>query len=100
MARITVRAGEPSDTQACTGAVDVSVVMPCLYEQRSVGWCVERAWHGIDYAGLRGEVVVCDNGSVDRLVEVAERAGARVVREARRGYGCAYLTGIGRPSGG
>jgi glycosyl transferase family 2 len=32
-------------------------------------------------------------------VEVAERAGARVVREARRGYGCAYLTGIGASVG-
>jgi len=92
-------AGEPSDTQACKDAVDVSVVMPCLYEQRSVGWCVERAWQGIDYTGLRGEVVVCDSGSVDRSVEVAERARARVVREARRGYGCAYLTGIGASVG-
>ena len=25
--------------------------MPCFYEQRSVGWCVERAWQGIDYTG-------------------------------------------------
>ncbi len=74
--------------------VELSVVMPCLNEEDSVRWCVERAWRGIGRAGLRGEVVVCDNGSVDRSVEVAQGAGARVVRESRRGYGRAYLTGI------
>jgi glycosyltransferase involved in cell wall biosynthesis len=76
------------------GVVDVSVVMPCLNEQDSIAWCVQRAWRGIERAGLRGEVVVCDNGSVDRSVRLAEGAGARVVHEARRGYGRAYLTGI------
>jgi Glycosyl transferase family 2 len=94
MAKITVIAGENPDSQAREGAVDLSVVMPCLNEQESVPWCVERAWRGIERTGLRGEVVICDNGSVDRSVEVAEEAGARVVREARRGYGRAYLTGI------
>jgi glycosyltransferase involved in cell wall biosynthesis len=74
--------------------VDLSVVMPCLNEEVSIAWCVQRAWRGIERAGLRGEVVVCDNGSVDRSVELARGAGARVVVEGRRGYGRAYLTGI------
>ena len=76
------------------GGVDLSVVMPCLDEEVSIPWCVARAWRGIERTGLRGEVVVCDNGSVDRSVVLAEGAGARVVHEARRGYGRAYLTGI------
>ena len=76
------------------GGVDLSVVMPCLNEEVSIAWCVQRAWRGIERSGLRGEVVVCDNGSVDRSVVLAEGEGARVVREARRGYGRAYLTGI------
>lgn len=75
-------------------ATDISVVMPCLNEEESVRWCVEDAWKGIERAHLRGEVVVCDNGSVDRSIEVAQRAGARVVQERRKGYGRAYLTGI------
>ena len=74
--------------------VDLSVVMPCLNEEVSIAWCVQRAWRGIERSGLGGEVVVCDNGSVDRSVELAEGEGARVVREGRRGYGRAYLTGI------
>lgn len=74
--------------------VGLSVVMPCLNEERSVGRCVESALEGIERTGLRGEVVVCDNGSHDRSVEVAEQAGARVIHEPRRGYGRAYLTGL------
>ncbi|MGH9066512.1 MAG: glycosyltransferase family 2 protein, partial [Acidimicrobiales bacterium] len=81
------------------GAVDVSVVMPCLNEEASVGSCVERAWRGLARTGLRGEVIVCDNGSRDRSVEVAQAAGARVVHQARRGYGIAYLTGMNQARG-
>ena len=44
-----------------------------------------------------GEVLVVDNGSTDRSIEIAERAGARVVHERRRGYGQAYLRGSPRP---
>jgi glycosyltransferase involved in cell wall biosynthesis len=73
---------------------DVSVVMPCLNEERSVGICVERAWEGIRRTNLTGEVIVCDNGSTDDSVAVATAAGARVVHQAERGYGAAYQRGF------
>ena len=41
-----------------------------------------------------GPVVVVDNGSRDRTPQLAREAGARVVREPRRGYGSACLAGI------
>src|SRR5215469_4386009 len=44
--------------------------------------------------GLVTEVLVVDSNSTDGTPEVAERMGARVVRESRRGYGQACLTGI------
>jgi glycosyltransferase involved in cell wall biosynthesis len=73
---------------------DVSVVMPCLNEERSVGICVRRAWEGLRRTNLTGEVIVCDNGSTDRSVEVATAAGARVVHQTERGYGAAYQRGF------
>lgn len=81
-------------TPQVSGRVDVSVVMPCLNEEDSVGRCVERAWAGLERAALCGEIVICDNGSTDRSVDVAETAGARVVHQSRRGYGLAYRTAI------
>jgi glycosyltransferase involved in cell wall biosynthesis len=74
--------------------VDVSVVMPCLNEERTIGACITKAKEAFQRLGLRGEVIVCDNGSTDRSVEIATALGARVVHEQRRGYGSAYLRAI------
>ena len=42
-----------------------------------------------------GRVIVANNASTDRTVEVATEAGATVVDEPRRGYGSACLAGMG-----
>src|ERR1035441_435359 len=49
------------------GAVDISVVMPCLNEENSVGLCVSKAWEGIRRTGLRGEVIVADRSEERRV---------------------------------
>ncbi len=74
--------------------VEVSVVLPCLDEERGVAECVRAALAALAALGISGEVVVVDNGSSDRSAEVAAAAGARVIRETRRGYGSAYLRGF------
>jgi glycosyltransferase involved in cell wall biosynthesis len=79
--------------------VRISVVLPCLNEEQAVGQVVDEAWQGIDSVGGDGEVVVVDNGSTDRSAEIAEEHGARVVHEARRGYGSAYLRGLSEARG-
>jgi len=77
----------------------VSVVLPCLDEEETVGDVVAEALQGLAAAGVRGEVVVVDNGSADRSAERAAAAGARVIHEPRRGYGQAYLTGLAAARG-
>lgn len=73
---------------------EVSVVLACLNEEESVAACVEHARTWFERAGVRGEVVVVDNGSTDRSREEAQRAGARVVDEPKRGYGAAHRRGF------
>src|ERR1035437_9310301 len=68
------------------GAVDISVVMPCLNEEGSVRLCVSKTWERLPKKGLRGEVIVADNGSPDTSRAVAAEAGARVVNQPPRGY--------------
>jgi len=75
-------------------AVDVSVVIPCLNEANSLGICIEKAQKAFADAGLIGEIVVADNGSTDGSIEIAQKAGARVVPVAQRGYGSALKAGI------
>jgi glycosyltransferase involved in cell wall biosynthesis len=89
-------AGEPG-TRA--PAPDVSVIIPCLNEEATVGVCVRKARSAIERMGLQGEVIVADNGSTDRSAEVAVREGARIVREERKGYGAALLAGFAAARG-
>lgn len=72
----------------------VTAVMPCLNEERTIGLCVAKAQASFRAMGIEGEVVVADNGSTDRSVEIAESLGARVVRESRKGYGAALQRGV------
>lgn len=81
------------------GVPEISVIIPCLNEELAVGAVVDQAWTGIERSGRTGEVIVVDNGSTDRSAAVAASRGARVVSEARRGYGSAYLAGLSAAHG-
>jgi glycosyltransferase involved in cell wall biosynthesis len=73
--------------------------MPCLDEEAAIGACIEKIQKTFALAGIDGEIVVCDNGSSDASVAIAERMGARVVHQPRRGYGNAYLKGFAEARG-
>jgi glycosyltransferase involved in cell wall biosynthesis len=81
------------------GDVEVSVVIPCLNEANSIGLCVSKAMGAFRTAGLRGEVIVADNGSTDGSIEIAGKSGACVVRVEARGYGSALRAGIAAAQG-
>lgn len=73
----------------------LSVVIPALNEEASVARTIRQ----IPVNELRDmvkevEVIVVDNGSTDRTADEARAAGATVLWEPRRGYGCAYLAGF------
>jgi glycosyltransferase involved in cell wall biosynthesis len=65
-----------------------------LNEENSIGIVVEKAKRAIEMMGVSGEVIVADNGSTDRSVEIALSKGARVVHVAQKGYGNALRGGI------
>src|SRR5262245_50968399 len=84
----------PAELDAQRGACEVTILMPCLNEARTVGTCVRKARDFLARAGVRGEILVADNGSHDDSREVAARSGARVVSVRHRGYGNALRQGI------
>ncbi len=81
-------------TAAPISSPQVSVVIPALNEERSIGETVS----GIMRANPDGlkEVIVADNGSQDRTAQIAKEAGAVLVTEPEKGYGAACLAGLGK----
>ncbi len=82
-----------------TDACELTILMPCLNESLTVGRCIEKAKAFLARSGIRGEVVVADNGSTDGSQALAERLGARVVAVPVRGYGAALIAGIDAAQG-
>ncbi len=73
---------------------EVSVVIPCLNEVRSIASCIDKALAAFRAHAIEGEVIVSDNGSTDGSIEIAEAHGARVVHAKIKGYGSAVRAGI------
>ena len=87
-------AREVSSETSPDETVEVSVVMPCLNESDTIAACIDKALRALHEAGIRGEVIVADNGSTDDSASIALRSGARVVHVPAPGYGNALAGGI------
>ena len=83
---------KPRATEAA-GRPKLSVVVPCLNEELTVGEFVDWALEGIGSTGVEGEIMIVDS-STDRSAEIAAAHGARVVRVPKRGLGRAYIDAI------
>jgi glycosyltransferase involved in cell wall biosynthesis len=75
------------------GAPEVSIVVPCLNEEVTVGEFVDWCFEGLVAAGVSGEVLIIDS-STDRSPEIAAERGARVITVPRRGLGRAYIDAL------
>ncbi len=80
-------------------SIEISIIMPCLNESETLEQCILKAQRAIREGGLRGEVLVADNGSTDGSQAIAERHGVRVIHVARSGYGSALRAGIAAAHG-
>ncbi len=79
--------------------IEVSVVLPCLNEEDAIGICIKKINEVFAQEGIKGEIVVVDNGSIDRSRGIAQSCGVKVVLEPQRGYGAAYLRGLKETKG-
>lgn len=79
---------------ANSGEIGISIIFPCLNEAESIKECVMRSFEAISGLGIRGEVIVVDNGSTDGSGDLAREAGVMVVHEPEVGYGISCWRGI------
>lgn len=88
-----------SETHVDLAEPELTILMPCLNEERTLGNCIRKAQSFLKRAGIKGEILVADNGSNDGSVEVARQLWARVLNVPERGYGAALATGIAQARG-
>jgi glycosyltransferase involved in cell wall biosynthesis len=83
-----IRAG--AGRSGCGGAVKVSFLIPAYNEATTIGEVLAR----IARLELESQVIVVDDGSTDGTADVAEAAGATVIRQQNRGKGAAIRAAI------
>src|SRR5439155_8612910 len=79
--------------------IELTIIMPCLNEADTLATCIRKARLGVERAGVKGEILIADNGSTDGSVDIASQAGARVVAVTEKGYGNALKGGIAAAQG-
>jgi glycosyltransferase involved in cell wall biosynthesis len=80
-------------------ALKVSVVIPTMNEEASIGQVLDEVRKAMAGSGLEFDMSIVDTNSKDRTREIAMSKGARVIEEPRRGYGRAYKTGFEKAEG-
>ena len=86
------------DVRLLTPAQDVaepelSIVIPALNEELTIGRFVDWCMEGLRRANVRGEVLIVDS-STDSTAKIAVGKGARVLKVPKRGLGRAYIDAI------
>lgn len=78
---------------------ELTILMPCLNEARTLGSCIQKAKRFLARAGVEGEILIADNGSTDGSTTLASELGARVISVPSRGYGAALIAGVHAAAG-
>ena len=79
--------------------LELTILMPCLNEAETLEICIRKARGYLEASGVKGEVLIADNGSTDGSQAIAEALGAVVVPVSQRGYGAALIAGIAAARG-
>ena len=79
--------------------LELSIVIPCLNEEDTVGQCIDKAFSNLKKLKISGEIILSDNGSSDNSVSIAQIKGAKIVHVKNKGYGAAIKAGIEKSKG-
>ena len=72
----------------------LSFVFPCLNEAESLQFCIDELKSSLDTLSVDYEIILSDNGSKDKSIEIAEKNALRIVHASEMGYGHALKKGI------
>lgn len=93
-AALAIETLSPAPPPGGADEIELSIVLPCLNEAETLAVCLKKAKAFLSDHGIRGEVIVADNGSTDGSLQIANAMGARIIAVPTRGYGAALIGGI------
>lgn len=73
--------------------IELTILMPCLNEEETLEKCIKKARKFLDNNKINGEILIADNGSVDKSISIAKKNKARIVNVETKGYGSALIAG-------
>ncbi|WP_198652039.1 glycosyltransferase family 2 protein [Chitinophaga deserti] len=79
--------------------MQLSIVIPCLNEARTLRTCIRKAKAFLAASGIRGEIIISDNGSSDGSLNIAAEEGVRLLHAPEKGYGMALMHGMNLAEG-
>ncbi len=82
-----------SSPAASASDPEVTILVPTLDEELTIGRFIDWCHEGIRNAGASAEILIVDS-SADRTAEIASAKGARVLKTPRRGLGRAYIDAV------
>ena len=78
----------PTDT-------NLSIIIPAFNEEESIGATIDGVRNAVETCSIDFEVIVVDDGSSDKTLEIAKSKGVRVLRnDQNKGYGASLKAGI------
>lgn len=83
----------PAVGEKMTDEIELTILMPCLNEEETIGACISKAQQFLKNYQIAGEILIADNASTDKSAEIAQKMGARVVHVEKKGYGSALICG-------
>lgn len=90
-------AASPQQPASAVERPELTVVVPAFNEERGLGPGIDRLRASLDASGVAYEILVVDDGSDDRTLEIAGQKRCTVLRHAsNRGYGASLKHGIER----
>jgi glycosyltransferase involved in cell wall biosynthesis len=75
------------------GDVELSIVIPAMNEEITVGEFIEWCKEGLERAGVTGQILIVDS-STDNTPRIVLERGGEVLRTPKRGVGHAYIDAI------
>ena len=80
-------------------SIDISFIFPCLNEEKTIEICVKELEKVIQEIDAQCEIIISDNGSTDKSLEIAKKLPVRIVHTKERGYGAALRNGFKNAKG-